>query len=264
MDPTHIPPPAQRRIRDHLKISEICIARYLSIITTLNSMSIVTIEVSVHGDGLLQYAEARAMKDELRTLLEVDYPTKIHHVAVTIGGIAYIEVFHEVAPNVVDTVGGITVRGQQLTYLDDYASAGHRTIWEPRQGHEETDRQALEERLAAIVEMHGNNLHNHIRVIDTANEVGLEVWAQVRITKDRRGNYYNRRVRRQRGIKTQYEGMYGFIVHTTQKKVLVLTGKIFSQHALDGANGIGMAQLHVVNKDNDLVEEVPHLNRAGP
>lgn len=227
-------------------------------------MSIVTIEVSVHGDGLLPNAEARAMKDELRTLLEVDYPNKIHHVAVTIGGIAYIEVFHEVAPNVVDTVGGITVRGQQLTYLDDYASAGHRTIWEPRQGHEETDRQALEERLAAIVEMHGNNLHNHIRVIDTANEDGLEVWAQVRITKDRRGNYHNRRVRRQRGIKTQYEGMYGFIVHTTQKKVLVLTGKIFSQHALDRANGIGMAQLRVLNKDNDLVKEVPHLNRAGP
>ena len=44
------------------------------------------------------------MKDELRRLLDAAYPNQIRHVAVTIGGIAYIEVFHEVARNVVDTV----------------------------------------------------------------------------------------------------------------------------------------------------------------
>jgi hypothetical protein len=50
--------------------------------------------------------------------------------------------------------------------------------------------------------------------------------------------------------------LIGFVVHTTPKQVLVLTGKIFSQHALDADNGIALANLHVLSKDNHLVEPV--------
>jgi hypothetical protein len=225
-------------------------------------MKKVTIEVCVRRNRLTA-AKAQATKYDLRRLLDAAYPNQIKHVAVTKGGTAYIEVSHEVAHGVVARVQsqeGITVGGQRLNYLEDYASAGHRTIWEPRAGHhEEPDRQALVARLQEIKDLFGRRLHQHIGVQDRVNADKLRFGTQVRIKKDRVGGpseWFNRRKRRRGGTRTDYEKLIGFVVHTTPKQVLVLTGKIFSQHALDADNGIALANLHVLSKDNHLVEPV--------